>query len=126
MYSFIIKLIIGKNMWEMSTYPITLLPPKHHVPIRRPKKKRRRSAMEVEDLVKGNQLSRAQKSVTCSKCNKSGHNARTCKGQKADGSQTSRNVGGSQSSTNVVGTGSARVKIEVLAKKENVSHECGF
>nr|KAJ0210670.1 hypothetical protein LSAT_V11C400179890 [Lactuca sativa] len=39
MYSFIIKLIIGKNMWEMSTYPITLLPPKHHVPIRRRNKK---------------------------------------------------------------------------------------
>ncbi|CAI9286511.1 unnamed protein product [Lactuca saligna] len=100
-----------RNMWEKSTCPTTLLPPKHHVPIGRPKKKRRRSAMEVEDLVKGNQLSRAQKSVTCSKCNKSGHNARTCKGQKAGGSQTSRNVGGSQTSKIVGGAGSEKVKV---------------
>nr|KAJ0215111.1 hypothetical protein LSAT_V11C300126000 [Lactuca sativa] len=111
MYSFTIQPINGRNMWEKSTCPTTLLHPKHHVPIGRPKKKRRRSAMEVEDLVKGNQLSRAQKSVTCSKCNKNGHNARTCKGQKAGGSQTSRNVGGSQTSKNVRGVGSAKVKV---------------
>ncbi|CAI9292371.1 unnamed protein product [Lactuca saligna] len=111
MYSFTIHPINGRNMWEKSTCPTTLLPPKHHVPIGRPKKKRRRSAMEVEDLVKGNQLSRAQKSVTCSKCNKSGHNARTCKGQKAGGSQSSRNVGGSQTSKIVGGAGSEKVKV---------------
>ncbi|CAI9261781.1 unnamed protein product [Lactuca saligna] len=125
MYSFTIQPINGRNMWEKSTCPTTLLPPKHHVPIGRPKKKRRRSAMEVEDLVKGNQLSRAQKSVTCSKCNKIGHDARTCKGQKAGGagsakvkaggSQTLRNVGGARSAK--VKDGIANVKVVVLGWK---------
>ncbi|XP_052621581.1 uncharacterized protein LOC128127196 [Lactuca sativa] len=82
MYSFTIQPINGRNMWEKSTCLTTLLPPKHHVPIGRPKKKRRRSAMEVEDL-----------------------------GQKADGSQTSRNVGGSQTLMNVGGAGCAKVKV---------------
>ncbi|XP_023755998.1 uncharacterized protein LOC111904468 [Lactuca sativa] len=128
MYSFTIQPINGRNMWEKSTCPTTLFPPKHHVPIGRPKKKRRRSAMEVEDLVKGNQLSREQKSVTCSKCNKSGHNARTCKGQKAggvgsakvkaSGSQTSRNVGGARSAK--VKDGSAKVKAGVSKKGKGV------
>nr|KAJ0219418.1 hypothetical protein LSAT_V11C300120670 [Lactuca sativa] len=97
---------------EKSTCPTTLLPPKHHVPIRRPKKKRRRSAMEVEDLVKGNQLSRAQKSVTCSKCNKSGHNARTCKGQKAGGAGSAK--------VKASGAGSAKVNAGVSKKGKGV------
>ncbi|CAI9300523.1 unnamed protein product [Lactuca saligna] len=111
MYSFTIQPINGRNMWEKSTCPTTLLPSKHHVPIGRPKKKRRRSAMEVEDLVKGNQLSRAQKSVTCSKCNKIGHDARTCKGQKAGGAGSAKvKAGGSQTLRNVGGARSAKVK----------------
>ncbi|CAI9290663.1 unnamed protein product [Lactuca saligna] len=74
-------------------------------------RKKRRYVMEVEDLVKGNQLSRAQKSVTCSKCNKSGHNARTCKGQKAGGAGSAKvKAGGSQTLRNVGGARSAKVK----------------
>ncbi|CAI9301498.1 unnamed protein product [Lactuca saligna] len=34
----------------------------------------------VEELEKDNKLSRKSKPVTCSKCHKQGHNARTCKG----------------------------------------------
>lgn len=41
MYSFTIQPINGRNMWEKSTCPTTLLPPKHHVPIGRPKKKKK-------------------------------------------------------------------------------------
>nr|KAJ0188756.1 hypothetical protein LSAT_V11C900480270 [Lactuca sativa] len=74
--------INGRSMWEKSAIPTTLLPPKHHVPIGRPKKKRTISIMEKEDFVRGNTSSRAHRSVTCMKCNNVGHNARTCKGQR--------------------------------------------
>ncbi|CAI9286008.1 unnamed protein product [Lactuca saligna] len=83
MYSFKIELINGRSMWEKSVWPTTLVPPKHRVTIGRPKKKRRKSAYEIDDMVKGNSASRILQSVTCSKCNNIGHNARSCKGQKA-------------------------------------------
>ncbi|CAI9271636.1 unnamed protein product [Lactuca saligna] len=119
MYSFTIHPINGRNMWEKPTCPTTLLPPKHHVPIGGPKKKRI-SAMEVEDLVKGNQLSRAQKNVGGSKTSRNVGGSQTLKNVcgarsakvKAGGSQTSRNVGGSQTSKNVGGVGSAKVKTD--------------
>ena len=81
MYSFKIEPINGRSMWEKSLCPTTLLPPKHHVQVGRPKKKRKKSAMELQDMVKGDRVSRSQKSVTCSKCGNIGHNARSCKGQ---------------------------------------------
>lgn len=81
MYSFKVDPINGRRLWIKSPCPTTLLPPKHRVPIGRPKKKRRKSATEKEDMIKGNTVSRAQKTVTCTKCNNKGHNARTCKGQ---------------------------------------------
>ncbi|CAI9283347.1 unnamed protein product [Lactuca saligna] len=62
MYSFKIEPINRKRMWEKYPCPTTFLPPKHHVPIGRPKKKRKKS--DVEDLVKGNSASRKNKSVT--------------------------------------------------------------
>ncbi|XP_023739755.2 uncharacterized protein LOC111887845 [Lactuca sativa] len=82
MYSFKVSPINGRSMWENSTIPTTLLPPKHRVPIGRPKKKRTISIVEKEDFVRGNTASRAHRSVTCTKCNNVGHNARTCKGQR--------------------------------------------
>lgn len=82
MYSFKIQPINGRNMWEKTSCPTTLLPPKHHPIVGRPKKKRRKSAIEIEEMVKGNKVSRAHKSVTCSKCHNVGHNARSCKGQR--------------------------------------------
>ncbi|CAI9262636.1 unnamed protein product [Lactuca saligna] len=48
----------------------------------RPKKKRSISIVEKEDFVRGNTASRAHRSVTCTKCNNVGHNAKTCKGQR--------------------------------------------
>nr|KAJ0187464.1 hypothetical protein LSAT_V11C900468320 [Lactuca sativa] len=82
MYSFKVSPINGRSMWEKSAIPTTLLPPKHRVPIGRPKKKRTISIVEKEDFVKGNTTSRAHRSVTCTKCNNVGHNARTCKGKR--------------------------------------------
>ncbi|KAL4587840.1 hypothetical protein LXL04_000714 [Taraxacum kok-saghyz] len=93
MYSFTIEPINGRNMWETSTCLTTLLPPKHHVTIGRPKKKRKKSVVELEDLVRGHTASRSFKSVTCSKCKNIGHNSRSCKGQRVDGSQSSTGVG---------------------------------
>nr|KAJ0203450.1 hypothetical protein LSAT_V11C500268630 [Lactuca sativa] len=61
MYSFKVDPINGRRMWIKSPCPTTLLPPKHRVPIGRPKKKRRKSATEKEDMIKGNTVSRAQK-----------------------------------------------------------------
>nr|KAJ0194627.1 hypothetical protein LSAT_V11C700372600 [Lactuca sativa] len=77
------------TIWEMrknskdSVCPTTLVPPKHRVTIGRPKKKRRKSAYEIDDMVKGNSASRILQSVTSLKCNNIGHNARSCKGKKA-------------------------------------------
>ncbi|CAI9294422.1 unnamed protein product [Lactuca saligna] len=65
MYSFKVSLINGRSMWENSAIPTTLLPPKHHVPIGRPKKKRTISIVEKEDFVRGNTTLRAHRSVTC-------------------------------------------------------------
>ncbi|CAI9293936.1 unnamed protein product [Lactuca saligna] len=95
MYSFKIEPINGRSMWEKSVCPTTLVPPKHRVTIGRPKKKRRKSAYEIDDMVKGNSASRILQSVTCSKCNNIGHNARSCKGQKASAPSGSGGPGGS-------------------------------
>lgn len=95
MYSFKIEPINGRSMWEKSVCPTTLVPPKHRVKIGRAKKKRRKSAYKIDDMVKGNSASRILQSVTCSKCNNIGHNARSCKGQKASAPSGSGGPGGS-------------------------------
>lgn len=95
MYSFKVAPINGRSMWEKSPCPTKILPPKHHVPIGRPKKKRRRSATEGD----GDRVSTKTKSVKCSKCGNVGHNGRSCKGQTEGGSQGG-GVGKSASSGN--------------------------
>nr|KAJ0215940.1 hypothetical protein LSAT_V11C300136200 [Lactuca sativa] len=108
MYSFKIEPINGRMMWAKSTCPTKLLPPKHHVPIGRPKKKRRRSATE-DDSATGT------RTVRCSKCGNVGHNGRSCKGQAVGGSQASgsdvgQNAGGSDVGQNAcVGQNSGAV-----------------
>ncbi|KAL6586488.1 hypothetical protein OROMI_001476 [Orobanche minor] len=82
MYSFKIGPINRRPMWMKSPCATTLLPPKHRATIGRPKKKRTKSALEKEDLIRGNKVSRAHKSVTYTKCKNVGHNSRTCKGQR--------------------------------------------
>nr|KAJ0217465.1 hypothetical protein LSAT_V11C300152520 [Lactuca sativa] len=82
MYSFKIEPINGRRMWEKFPCPTTLLPPNHHVPIGRPRKKRRKSAVELEDMVKGGRASRRDKSL--------GHNKRSYKGQSARDTSSSK------------------------------------
>nr|GEX51960.1 UDP-glycosyltransferase 76G1-like [Tanacetum cinerariifolium] len=73
----------GPDMWKKSPSPITLTPPDYHTPVGRPTKKRKKSTAELFDgVVKKGKLSRAGKSVTCTKCSQVGHNSRSCKGQR--------------------------------------------
>ncbi|GJX83932.1 hypothetical protein Tco_0333413 [Tanacetum coccineum] len=67
--------------WEKSTCPTTLLPPKHHVQVGRPRKKRKRSKHEDEPFVKDGKLSRKGRTITCQSCGNTRHNKATCKGQ---------------------------------------------
>ncbi|GJR68397.1 putative transcription factor interactor and regulator CCHC(Zn) family protein [Tanacetum coccineum] len=87
MYRFKINPCNGPDMWPESDTPITLTPPNYKLPVGRPRKKRRKSAVEIYDnLVKKGKLSRAGKTVTCLKCGQQGHNKRSCKGQRQKGS----------------------------------------
>jgi hypothetical protein len=80
-YNFKIFPINGKSMWQKSQVPTVLTAPTHHTPVGRPRKARKRSAIEIEDANTGGRLSKKLSTVRCAKCNKRGHNSRTCKGQ---------------------------------------------
>nr|XP_043616369.1 uncharacterized protein LOC122588324 [Erigeron canadensis] len=77
MYKFKICPVPGRTYWPKSNSPITILPPKHHVQIGRPKKKRRKSKVELE-IIKAGKLSRQGKTVKCGNCKQNGHNKRGC------------------------------------------------
>ena len=79
-YSHKIGCINGKIMWKKSQIPAKLTPPKHYTQVGRPKKNRRKTK-EERAMVKDGKLSRAFKTVTCTKCGQMGHNKRSCKGQ---------------------------------------------
>jgi hypothetical protein len=81
-YSHKIGPINGRNMWPKTDCPTRLKEPKHHKPIGRPRKMRKKDALEKdEEVVKNGKLSRKWKPVKCKRCGKKGHNKRTCKGQ---------------------------------------------
>ncbi|GJY98520.1 heat stress transcription factor B-4-like protein [Tanacetum coccineum] len=80
-YSHKIQPICGTKYWEKSTCPTTLLPPKHHVQVGRPRKKRKRSKHKNEPFVKDGKLSRIRRTITCQSCGNTRHNKATCKGQ---------------------------------------------
>ena len=79
-YSHKVEPIVGATYWAKTANPLQILPPKHHTQVGRPKKKRKRSLGE-QPIVKGNKLSKTGGTVTCGKCKKKGHNAKSCKGQ---------------------------------------------
>ncbi|XP_022032436.1 uncharacterized protein LOC110933527 [Helianthus annuus] len=76
-YAFKVNPINGRSLWVQSQVPTTLTPPNHHKQVGRPKKARKRSALEVEEMTHSGRLS---KKHTKGKCGKCGHNTRTCKG----------------------------------------------
>ncbi|KAK1425169.1 hypothetical protein QVD17_20515 [Tagetes erecta] len=95
-YSHKIGPISGRIMWPKSCCPTKLIEPKHHTPIGRPRKMRKKDAMEKEDnMVKGGKLSRKLKTVTCGKCGNKGHNKKTCTGQGDSSSSRQRGASGS-------------------------------
>ncbi|KAJ9550389.1 hypothetical protein OSB04_014434 [Centaurea solstitialis] len=80
-YDFKLSPINGPKLWPENDSPTTLTPPKHHIQVGRPKKKRLRTTDDAsQSVVKGSKISKAGTSVTCAKCHNKGHNSRTCKG----------------------------------------------
>ncbi|GKB38391.1 hypothetical protein Tco_0883333 [Tanacetum coccineum] len=75
--------------WEKSTCPTTLLPPKHHVQVGRPRKKIKRSKHKDEPFVKDGTLSRKGRTITCQSCGNIGHNKATCKGKGGNNAEAS-------------------------------------
>ncbi|GKD35726.1 hypothetical protein Tco_1251235, partial [Tanacetum coccineum] len=112
-----VQLINGTNYREKSTCPTTLLPPKHHVQIGRPKKKRKRSKQEDEPFVKDGKLSKKGRTITCESCRNIGHNTAKCKGQGGNNAEASGSASRQAQQTNpaigqdgLSGTGSSRTR----------------
>ncbi|KAK1409653.1 hypothetical protein QVD17_36182 [Tagetes erecta] len=85
-YKHTIVPICGVELWTPSNCPTTLLPPKHHIQVGRPKKKRRKTQDEMMSKVPlEGKLTRYGHMKHCSKCKNAGHNSRSCKGQGGQG-----------------------------------------
>ncbi|GKC71898.1 mutator type transposase [Tanacetum coccineum] len=99
-YTYTLGCLNGKVMWKKSQIPTTLTPPKHHTPVGRPRKIRRKTKEGNTQMVKDGKMSRAYKTVTCTKFGNRGHNSRSCKGQMDPMNETGTST--SQRSTNAV------------------------
>ncbi|MFS7970689.1 putative transcription factor interactor and regulator CCHC(Zn) family [Helianthus anomalus] len=92
-YAYKVGPINGPKLWPISLVPTTLTPPLHHKQAGRPKKKRRRDQVEIEDAMeKKGKLTKKDGTVTCKKCNVKGHNSRSCKGKATEGGSTNDEV----------------------------------
>ncbi|PWA89016.1 zinc finger, SWIM-type [Artemisia annua] len=79
--------VANSHFWPKCTIPSILLPPHHHVPVGRPRKKRTKSKEEttekaLKEMIKGGKLSKKGKTVTCGQCGTKGHNKRACIGPR--------------------------------------------
>ncbi|KAK1432978.1 hypothetical protein QVD17_09881 [Tagetes erecta] len=93
-YQHTIDPVNGRDMWRPSGCPTILRAPKHHVQVGRPKKMRRKSAVELSEISEKNgKMVKKGYQTSCSICKNKGHNKRSCKGQ--GGSQVG-SKGGSQ------------------------------
>ncbi|KAD6119226.1 hypothetical protein E3N88_10497 [Mikania micrantha] len=64
-----------RELWTPSCCLITLLPPKQHKQVGRPKKKRNTTSDESsQPIVKGGKMTRVGNTMTCAKCQKKGCN----------------------------------------------------
>ncbi|KAJ0547873.1 putative transcription factor interactor and regulator CCHC(Zn) family [Helianthus annuus] len=89
-YSYKIGPINGRSMWPRARCSTKLLEPMYHKPVSRPRKMRRKDAIEQEDsMVKDGKLSRKWKTVTCGNCGGKVHNKRRCTGQGSTAAQSS-------------------------------------
>ncbi|XP_022001296.1 uncharacterized protein LOC110898768 [Helianthus annuus] len=92
-YENLIEPINGPEMWTPSQCPTTLIPPKHHTQVGRPKKKRKKAFCEKEleqEFDKGGKMTRKGTSIKCGKCGNMGHNVMSCKGQGGEQSTASQ------------------------------------
>ncbi|KAK1419587.1 hypothetical protein QVD17_28790 [Tagetes erecta] len=82
-YSHTLEAMNGRLIWRPSRCPTRLIAPKHHTQVGRPKKKRKKSAVELDKkrLAKDGKLVNKGYNVQCSLCKNMGHNKRSCKGQ---------------------------------------------
>ncbi|XP_022040793.1 uncharacterized protein LOC110943349 [Helianthus annuus] len=94
-YENVIEPINGLNMWTPSQCPTTLIPPKHHTRVGRPKKKRKEAFGEKEleqEFDKGGKMTRKGSTIKCGKCGNMGHNVRSCKGQGGEQATASQEL----------------------------------
>ncbi|XP_035844066.1 uncharacterized protein LOC110932042 [Helianthus annuus] len=83
-YNFKVFPVNGMSLWNKSRVPTTIIAPKYHKPVGRPKKKRKRSLVEKEDVQKAGKLLKKNLQGSCGKCKGKGHNSRTCTGVLPD------------------------------------------
>jgi hypothetical protein len=95
-YKHTLEPINGRPMWTPSGCPTTLIPPKHHTQVGRPRKKRKKSAGEVEErrMSSNGKMVRKGFSVRCGLCKHFGHNKRSCKGQGSSSQAVSQGAPG--------------------------------
>ncbi|XP_071685946.1 uncharacterized protein [Rutidosis leptorrhynchoides] len=77
-YSHTINPVRGKSEWTKSPIPTTLIPPKFHATPGRPKKNRKKSLDEKDEMVTNGKLTRKGKTIKCGDCGTYGHNKRGC------------------------------------------------
>ncbi|XP_022003716.1 uncharacterized protein LOC110901180 [Helianthus annuus] len=80
-YTFKVYPINGKSMWPRSLLPTTITPPYYHKSVGWPKKARRKTTSELEDITEGRRLRKVGTSGTCGKCGNTVHNSRSCNGR---------------------------------------------
>ncbi|XP_058783466.1 uncharacterized protein LOC131658154 [Vicia villosa] len=88
-YKSVLYPVNGSNLWVKTPYP-DVRPPKHRRMPGRPKKKRNREQGEIDGTDR--KIRRTRLIVRCSRCEKSGHNKKTCKvlGPDVDTSQVTQ------------------------------------
>ncbi|GJY47239.1 hypothetical protein Tco_0436302 [Tanacetum coccineum] len=104
-YSHKIQPICGTKYWEKCTCLTTLLPPKHHVQVGRPRKKRKRSKHKDEPFVNDGKLSKKGRTITCQSCGNTGHNKAACKGKAGQDGSGGSGVGAVIGLSTVAGEG---------------------
>lgn len=75
-YSHTQEVVNRRLMWRPSRCPTRLIAPKHHTQVRRAKKKRKKSAVELDEkrLAKDGKLVNKGYNVQCGLCKNMGHN----------------------------------------------------
>ncbi|XP_071727827.1 uncharacterized protein [Rutidosis leptorrhynchoides] len=83
-YQFTVEPLNGRHLWpsagNLKTRDVTLVAPKKVSTPGRPKKKRRLSVNENDDIGEGGKISTQGKLKKCGKCGQFGHNRRGCDG----------------------------------------------